>query len=88
MLDSRASHNLMPKIVLEKLGLQITRPYHDLCSFGAIKFRFLGMIKGMVVHLTQIPVKSFLTDIVLVDVSVNYGILLSRSWESKIVGLL
>jgi hypothetical protein len=27
MLDSRASHNLMPKIFMEKLGLQITRPY-------------------------------------------------------------
>ena len=32
MLDSGASHNLMPKVVMEKLGLEITRPYHDLYS--------------------------------------------------------
>ena len=27
MLDSGASHNLMPLSVMEQLGLQITRPY-------------------------------------------------------------
>jgi hypothetical protein len=26
MLDSRAYHNLIPKVVMEKLGLEITRP--------------------------------------------------------------
>ena len=27
MLDSSASHNLMPKVVMERLGLEITKPY-------------------------------------------------------------
>jgi hypothetical protein len=27
MLDSGASHNLMPKVIMEKLGLEVTRPY-------------------------------------------------------------
>ena len=26
LLDSGASHNLMPKLVMEKLGLEVTRP--------------------------------------------------------------
>ena len=30
MHDSGASHNLMPKDVMESLGLEITRPYKDL----------------------------------------------------------
>ena len=30
MLDSWASHNLMPKVVMERLGLEITRPYKDI----------------------------------------------------------
>jgi hypothetical protein len=51
MLDSCASHNLMPKLVMERLGLQITRPYHDLYSFDARKVRCLGIIKDLVVHL-------------------------------------
>jgi hypothetical protein len=30
LMDSGASHNVMPKVVMEELGLDITRPYHDL----------------------------------------------------------
>lgn len=33
MLDSGASHNLMPKMIVDNLGLDITRPYKDLYSF-------------------------------------------------------
>jgi hypothetical protein len=87
MLDSGASHNLMLKIVMENLGLEITRPYHDLYSFDARKVRFLGMIKDLIVHLPQILVKCVLMDIVVqADVLVNYGMILSRSWASKLGG--
>ena len=33
MLYSRASHNLIPKAIIEILGLDITPEYHDLYSF-------------------------------------------------------
>ena len=33
MLDSRTSHNLMPKAVMEKLSLDITRPWKDFIHF-------------------------------------------------------
>ena len=33
LLDSRDSHNLIPKVVMDELGLNITKPYHDLFSF-------------------------------------------------------
>jgi len=35
MFDSGASHNLMPKSVIEKLDLDITMPYKDLFSFDS-----------------------------------------------------
>ena len=35
LLDSRASHNLIPKVVMEALGLSITKPYHDLYAFDS-----------------------------------------------------
>jgi hypothetical protein len=57
MLDSGASHNFMPKIIMDKLGLEITRPYQDLYSFDARKVKCLGMIKDIVVNLAQIPIK-------------------------------
>ena len=36
LLDSGASHNLMPKAMMDELGLSITKPYHDLFSFDSI----------------------------------------------------
>ena len=35
LLDSGASHNLMPKAVMEALGLSITKPYRDLYAFDS-----------------------------------------------------
>ena len=35
LLDSGASHNLMPKDVMEALGLSITKPCHDLYAFDS-----------------------------------------------------
>jgi hypothetical protein len=77
MLDSGASHNLMPKVIMEKLGLEITRPYQDLYSFDSRKVKCLGMIKDLVVNLAQIPVKSVLMDVVIADVPTKYNMILS-----------
>ena len=52
MLDSSASHNLIPKVIMEKLGLDITRPYKDLFSFDSSRVRFLGLIKDLCVTLS------------------------------------
>jgi hypothetical protein len=65
----------MPKVVMEKLGLEITRPYHDLYSFDARKVKCDGLIKDMVVTLAQLPVKSIMMDVVVVDVPANYEML-------------
>jgi hypothetical protein len=51
MLDSGASHNLMPKIIMEKLGLEITGPYQYLYSFDSRKVKCLDMIKDLVENL-------------------------------------
>ena len=42
MLDSRASHNLMPKEIMETLNLDITRPYKYLFSFDSSKVKCLA----------------------------------------------
>ena len=47
MHDSGASHNLMPKAVMESLGLEITRPYKDLYSFDSSRVNCLGLIKDL-----------------------------------------
>jgi hypothetical protein len=88
MLDSGASHNLMPKAVMEKLGLKVTRPYKDLHSFDLSKFKCIGLIKYLCITLAQIPTKSMVMDIVVVDIHPKYSMLLSISWGAKMKGTL
>jgi ribonuclease HI len=88
MLDSEASHNVMPKAIMEKLGLKITRPYGDLYSFDSRKVKCIGMIKYLVVGLAQILAKNILMDVVVTDIPSKYGMLLSRSWGAKLGGSL
>jgi hypothetical protein len=87
MLDSGASHNVMPKSIVDRLGLEITRPYGDFYSFDSRKVKCVGMIKYLVVNLAQIPVKSVMMDVVA-DIPPKYGMLLSRSWGTKLGGSL
>jgi len=76
MLDSSASHNLMRKIIMEKFGLEITRPYQDLYSFDSRKVKCLGMIKYLDVNLPPILVKGILMDMVVGDAPAKYGMFL------------
>jgi hypothetical protein len=88
MLDSGASHNLMPKVVMDQLGLDVTRPYKDLFSFDSRKVKCLGLIKDLVVSLAQIPAKNMVMDVVVADIPPKFGMLLSRSWAAKLKGTL
>lgn len=74
MLDSGASHNLMPKVIMDQLQLEITRTYHDLYTFDSKKVPCLGLIKDLVVTLAQIPIKSVVLDIVVTDIPPKFGI--------------
>jgi hypothetical protein len=78
-MDSGTSHNLMPKTVMDDLGLEITKTYHDFYSFDSRKVKCLGVIKDLVVTLFLFPMKSVVIDIVVTDVPHKFGMLLSRS---------
>eukprot|EP00253_Pinus_taeda_P020477 PITA_20477 len=88
MFDSGASHNLIPKSVMEKLELDITKPYKDLFSFDSSQVRCLGLIKDPCVSLVQYPAKTILMDVVVANIPPKYGILLSRSSGAKLQGSL
>jgi len=88
MFDSGASHNLMPKTIMDKLGLDITRKYHDLYSFASSRVRCIRLIKDLVVSLDQLPMKNVLMDVVVADIPPRFGMLLSRFWVTKLKGTL
>jgi hypothetical protein len=79
LMESGANHNLMPKYVMDELGIDITKAFHDLYSFDSRKVKFLGVIKDFVVTLFQLPMKSIVMAIVVVDVPPKFGMLLCRS---------
>jgi hypothetical protein len=88
LMDSRASHNLMPKIVMEELSLEITKSYHDMYSFDSRKVKCFGVIKDLVISLFHLPIKSVIMDIVVADIPPKFGILFSRSWIKRLGGIL
>jgi hypothetical protein len=88
MLDLGASHNLMPKVVMDQLGRNVTRPYKDMFSFDSRKVKCLGLMKNLMVYLAQIPAKNMVMDVVVIDIPPKFGMLLSRSWATKLKGTL
>ena len=88
MLDLGASHNLMPRKIMDKLGLDVTRLYKDLFSFDSSKVKCLGLIKDLVISLAQIPTKILVMDIVVAAIFPKFGMLLSRSRVAKLKGAL
>ena len=88
ILDSGASHNLMPKVIMENLGLDIAIPYKYLCSFDSKKVKCLGLIKDLGLTPTQIPAKSVVMDVIVADIPIKFGMLLYRSWSAKLKGTL
>ena len=86
MLDSGSSHNLMQKVVMEILGLEIKKTVQRLVLIWFEKIQLLGQIKDLYVNLAQVPAKHLVMDIVIEDIPPKYIILLSRSWGAKLQG--
>ena len=74
----------MPRVVVERMGLEITSPYKDMYSFDSRKVRCLRLINYMVVTLAQLLTKSIVMDVVVVDIPPKFGMLLLISWKSKL----
>ena len=55
-------------------------------SFDSKRVKCLGLIKDMVVSLTKLPSKTMVMDVVVADIPPKFGLLLSRSWTSKLKG--
>jgi hypothetical protein len=88
MLDLGTSHNLMPKAMMEKLGLEVTITYKDLNSFDSSKVKCIGLTKYLCITLAQIQTKRMVMDIVVADIPPKYDMLLSRSWGAKLKGTM
>jgi hypothetical protein len=76
----------MAKVIMEKLGLHITKQYKDLYIYYLNKVQCLCLIKDLVVNLAQDPNKSIMMEIIISDVPPNFGMLFQdrgvKNWET------
>lgn len=75
MLYFGASTKVMPLPLIYRLGLQISRPYRNICALGSREVKVCGFINCVVVSLTTHPYIILRMDIVMVDVLEAWGML-------------
>ena len=80
MLDSSSSSNIMTKKVMEKMGLKITRPYQNLCAMDSREIDVVGLILNFPIQLAAYPYIGVKMNIVVIDVTEIWGMLLPRKW--------
>jgi hypothetical protein len=73
----------MPEAIVEMLGLDITKPYRELYALDSKKVKYLVVIKDLVINLSEIPWKNLIMDVIIDDITVSYGMLLSRDWGDR-----
>jgi len=89
MLDSGTGANMMSLKVMEKLGLNSTRPYKNVCGFESRAILTHGVVENVEVCLGIYPKRVIHIDIVVVDVPVDvWGMLLSRKFVAMLGGTL
>jgi hypothetical protein len=88
MYDYGASSNIMTKRIMERLGLKITRPYHNVCAMDSREIETHGIIIGLQVKLAFHPDIAFKMDVLVIDVPDAWGMLISRKWGATMGGCL
>jgi hypothetical protein len=62
-------------VIMDELGLDITRPYKDMFYFDSRKVKCLGLIKYLVIYLSKIPSNNMFMDVLVVDNPPKFGML-------------
>jgi hypothetical protein len=88
MLDIGADENMMSLKVMQQMGLKVTRPYRNVCDFESKEIPTHGVVENVEVHLKEFPEKTVHVDIIVVDVSDVWGMLLSMNFGAMIGGSL
>ena len=71
---------------MEQLNLRITRPYNNVCVMDARQVDVVGIILNLQVKLAKYPDINMTMDVILIDVSNNWGMILSRKWAATLSG--
>ena len=70
--------NAMPLHVMKEMGLEVTRPYGNVCGIDSKRVPSYGLIKNLRADLFACSDISTLMDVVVNDLPPTYGMFLSR----------
>ncbi len=73
---------------MNQLGLEVTRPYGNICEIDSKQVEVHKVIRDLKVNLNAYSDISTLMDVIVVDIPASYGMLLSRKWGSNIGGTI
>jgi hypothetical protein len=88
MFDSWASANVMSSKVMNQSGLEITRPYRNVCIIDSNLIEVCGLIEDLKMYLVAYPDISISMDVAVIDVPNAWGMLLCRKWVATLGGSL
>jgi hypothetical protein len=88
MYDSGASSNIITKGIMKRLGLKITRLYQNVCAMDSREIETHGITIDLPIKLSFRPEFAFKMDVLVIDVSNAWGVLLSRKWGAHMGGFL
>jgi hypothetical protein len=74
--------------VMKQLGLEVTRPYGNVCGIDSKSIGVCGLIEDLEVHLARYTEIVVVMDVVVLDVLDTWGIILSRKWAATLGGTL
>lgn len=86
MIDSEATINVMPMGVLKELGMGVDTTFGKCYAMDNRFVPVVGVMRDVEFKLEECPEASYKTNITVVDVPPNYGMLLSRQWSNLIGG--
>ena len=76
----------MIKKVMQQLDLRTTRPYQNVCAMDSRSVKIEGMIERQHIRLAKYPDIHVTMDILVIDVSDKWGMLLSRNFGATLRG--
>jgi hypothetical protein len=86
IVDSGVSLNVMPYLVCKKLDAEPHMRKTKIIQLDISHVKVFGELKDVMIHLA-LNSKSLQTiDIIVVDISEAYGVILSRDWSAKLNG--
>lgn len=78
-----ASNNIMPSKIVEALGLKVDNTHGKFYAMDSREVLITGVINELPYRLETYPYKEFKMSVVVVDISPNYKMFLSRKWSAS-----